>query len=119
MPLTFITFIKEYWDEMLLVGLCFALIAFASIKTIEAASLRADLAEARQAMSELSAEASRTAQALTEQIVKNQAEHARGQAEKDHAYEEERKRQTIARAADRRELDRLRNAIQTLSLIHI
>ena len=110
---TFVIFLNEHWDEILLVGLCVTLVVFASIKTIEAASLRADLAESRQAMSDLSAEASRTAQALTEQLIKNQVAHARGQAEQEHAYAEERQRQAAARTADRRELDRLRNAIQT------
>lgn len=98
---------KNWWVGLLFVA---GIVLFGQHLYI--ASLETRLAKSKQEISDLKSEADRVALELTQQIVKNQQAHARAQAEKEASYEQDLNRQLAARAADRRELDRLRVAIK-------
>lgn len=103
-----LSILRKHWSIALLIVAGVLLLG----QRLYIASLDAQLAKSKQEMSDLKSEADRVALELTQQIVKNQQAHARAQSEKEAAYEEDLKRQAAARAADRRELDRLRVAIK-------
>lgn len=108
-----VALLKDHWDEIALAVCIVGLIALSSVQAIEVASLKADLADAKAETSRLEADAERLARELSLERSKTQAAHARGQQEKENEYAQELKRQLVARAVDRRELDRLRGTIKT------
>lgn len=107
-----VIFLKRYWDEMLLIVLVISLIMLSAIKTIEVETTKTELATARLDMQTMRLDAERTAHELSIERIKAKSAHAAGQQQKEQEYAQERERQIAARAADQRELGRLRNAIK-------
>lgn len=106
-------FIKDHAAEIALTAVVVGLLAFVGIKTIQCETLKADLADAQRQNSELISKHERVSRELATERANVQSAHAAGQLEKEQEYAQERQRQADARAADRRERDRLRDTIRT------